>query len=166
MSNATISAKATTELQAWTQADDKAWENAANFKDAAGVEHRFIQHDPANAKAGHFMYVYGSHAGAEFMHNFEVVKIKATPEHSKLLNIIQAHTDKVLVRLRGGDGTLYRGADINFSFNVTEGTLFYTNMRKGAFEAPVYIPLSKDDPEALDLGKLVALSKFVAKSQA
>ena len=166
MSNATISAKATTELQEWTQADEKAWENAANFKDAAGVEHRFIQHDPANAKAGHFMYVYGSHAGAEFMHNFEVVKIKATPQVSKLLNIIQAHTDKVLVRLRGGDGTLYRGADIKFAFNVTEGTPFYTNMRDAAFNSPVYIPMGKNNPNALDLGKVIALCKFAAKSQA
>ena len=164
MSNVTISAKATTELQEWTQADDKAWENAANFKDAAGVEHRFIQHDPANAKDGHFMYVHGKHAGAEFLHNFEVVKIKATPEHSKLLNIIQAHTDKVLVRLRGGDGTLYRGADIKFSFNITEGTPFYTNMRDAAFKAPLYIPIGKSNPEAIDLGKVVAVFKALAKS--
>ena len=98
------------------------------------------------------------------MHNFEVVKIKATPQASQLLNIIQAHTDKVLVRERGGDGTLYRGADIKFSFNITEGTPFYTNMRDAAFNSPFFIPMGKNNPNALDLGKVVAIFKALAKS--
>ena len=163
MSIATISAKATTELQKWSAKDEQDWMNAHNYVDPSGTQHRFIQHDPANARAGHFMYVYGNHGGSEFMTQFEVVKIKATPSVSKLLGIMQAHTDKVLVRERGGDGTLYRGADIKFAFNISEGTPFFSNIRDAAFNSPVYIPMGKNNANALDLGKLIALCQHIAK---
>ena len=157
MSNATISSKAVSTFLTWTEEDDKAYDHAPMFRDPTNKLHQYIPHDVKRGSSLDnpvFYYLHGRVANKEWYEQFELHKVKGTPQVSKLLGIAEVQLDKVL--LRHSDGKLYRGADLDFSFNCTEGTLFFNAITTSAFTwargKRIFIPAKQ-----LDVAKYIAL---------
>lgn len=157
MSKATISSKAVSTFLTWTEEDDKAYDHAPMFRDPSDELHQYIPHDVKRCSSMNnpvFYYLHGRVANKEWYEQFELYKVKGTPQLSKLLGIVEVQLDKVL--LRHSDGKLYRGADLDFSFNCTEGTLFFNAITTSAFTWAkgnrIFIP-----ERQLDLAKYIAL---------